>query len=206
MPRPRAAASSRARPTREEREARAEQRAQQHRADLERDPLGVARQVCLSLLELGPRTRAELAAALARREVPEEAAQEVLSRFAEVGMIDDALFSRMWVSSRHRGRGLAGRALSSELRRKGVDEDVVRDAVAELEPEVELATARELVRRRVPATRGLSADARVRRLAGLLARKGYPAGLAFRVVREELAAEGTEVPEVDLDDDGPAGP
>ena len=156
------------------------------------DPEAVARRICLQQLERAPRTRAELRAVLARREVPDDVAERVLGRFAEVGLIDDALFAQLWVSSRHRGRGLAGRALSQELRRKGVEDDVVRDAVDELDHELELATARSLVARRLPATRGLAPDARVRRLAGMLARKGYPAGLAFRVVREALADEGVD--------------
>ncbi len=156
------------------------------------DPVAVARQICLHQLEHAPRTRAELAAVLARRGVPDDAAEEVLGRLSEVGMIDDALFAEMWVTSRHRGRGLAGRALSQELRRKGVDEQIVEEAVQALDPEQELGTARALVARRLPATRGLAPDTRVRRLAGLLARKGYPAGVAFRVVREALAEEGID--------------
>ncbi len=47
--------------------------------------------------------------------------------------------------------------------------------------------------RRLRSTRGLPAEARVRRLAGLLARKGYPAGLAFAVVKQALAQEGEDV-------------
>ena len=101
-------------------------------------------------------------------------------------MIDDALFAQMWVTSRHRGKGLAGRALRQELRRKGVDEPAIADAVAELDPDLELATARSLVQRRLAATRGLAVDARVRRLAGMLARKGYPSELSMRVVREAV--------------------
>ena len=156
------------------------------------DPVDVARQICLSQLEHAPRTRAELAAVLAKRGVPAAAAERVLDRLTEVGMVDDGLFAEMWVTSRHRGRGLAGRALSQELRRKGVDEELVRDAVDTLDPEQELATARQLVARRLPATRGLPPQARVRRLAGLLARKGYPPGTAFRVVRDALAADGVD--------------
>jgi regulatory protein len=156
------------------------------------DPVDVARQICLRQLEHSPRTRAELATVLRRKGVPDDAAEQVLSRFADVGMIDDALFARMWVTSRHRGKGLAGRALSQELRRKGVADDEVADAVASLDPEQELATARALVERRLRSTAGLPTEARVRRLAGMLARKGYPGGLAFRVVKEALAAEGEE--------------
>ena len=162
-------------------------------ADVEADRVGFARTSCLRLLERGPRTRAELAAALANKGVPDDAAEQVLSRFAEVGMIDDALFASMWVTSRHRGRGLASRALSQELRRKGVDGEVAQAALEELDPEQELATARALVQRRLAGTRGLTPDAQVRRLAGMLACKGYPAGTAFRVVREALAEQGAQI-------------
>ena len=165
------------------------------------DPVDVARQICLHQLERAPRTRAQLAARLRSKGVEDDVAEQVLSRFAEVGMIDDALFAQMWVTSRHRGKGLARRALSQELRRKGVGDQEVAEAVAALDPEVELATARALVDRRLRTTQGLPAEARVRRLAGMLARKGYPAGTAFRVVREALAAEGVES-ELALDEPG----
>jgi regulatory protein len=168
----------------------------------EADPESVARQICLHQLEFAPRTRAELAAVLARKGVPGDAAEAVLGRFTEVGLIDDAMFSTMWVESRHRGRGLSGRALQQELRRKGVDEVTAREAVDSLDPQQEEATARSLVQRKLPSTRGLTPDARVRRLAGLLARKGYGAGLAFRIVKEELEAEGEDTRALVLDTDG----
>lgn len=154
------------------------------------DPVDAARQICLNQLEYAPRTRAELATTLRKKGVEDDVAEQVLSRFAEVGMIDDALFAQMWVTSRHRGKGLAGRALSQELRRKGVADETAAEAVASIDREQELETARALVDRRLRSTAGLATDARVRRLAGMLARKGYPAGTAFRVVREALAAEG----------------
>lgn len=154
------------------------------------DPAAVARAVVLRRLTIGPRTRAQLAADLARRGVPEEVGAAVLDRFGEVGLVDDAAFATAWVDSRHAGRGLARRALRHELRHRGVDEDVVGEALSRLDPDEEEATARALVRARLPATRGLDRAARTRRLAGLLARRGYPAGLAARVVREALAADG----------------
>ncbi|MFN2539338.1 MAG: regulatory protein RecX, partial [Mycobacteriales bacterium] len=126
-------------------------------------------------------------------------AHEVLERFEDVGIIDDALFANMWVTSRHRGKGLAGRALSQELRRKGVDDELIREAVTRVDPELEEETARTLVRRKLGSTKGLATDARIRRLAGMLARKGYSGGLAFRIVKEELEAEGTEIPTLDTD-------
>jgi regulatory protein len=161
----------------------------------------VARAICLRLLTVQPRTRAELAAALARRKVPDEAAAAVLGRFAEVGLIDDRAFAEAWVGSRHAGRGLARRALAAELRRRGIDGGTVGEAIATLDTETEERTARELVARRLPSTRQLEPAARVRRLVGMLARKGYPPALAVRVVGEQLATEGVDLGELDGFDD-----
>jgi regulatory protein len=133
-------------------------------------------------------TRAQLAALLARRGVPDEVAERVLNRFGEVDLVDDAAYARAWVESRHAGRGLSRRALAYELRQRGVADADSAEALEAVDSERELAAARELVRRRLPATEGLDPAARTRRLAGLLARKGYSGGLAMRVVREALAA------------------
>jgi regulatory protein len=147
--------------------------------------------VCLRLLTLAPRTRAQLADALRKRGIPDGVADDVLGRFEDVGLIDDAAFARSWVESRHYSRGLAGRALSAELKQRGVAADEIRAAIDEqLGPEAEVAAARRLVEAKLAATRGLPPEQRTRRLAGLLARKGYPAGLAFRVIREAMEAEG----------------
>ncbi|GAA3755066.1 regulatory protein [Spinactinospora alkalitolerans] len=167
----------------------------------EDDPEARARGVCLRLLTSAPRTRAQLAQALRRRDIPEDVAESVLGRFSDAGIIDDAAFAEAWVDSRHAGRGLGRRALAAELRHRGVAEETVRDAVDELSPEQEETAARRLVRRKLAATRGKDTDVRVRRLMGMLARKGYSAGLAYRLVREELEAEGAQVelPEPDPD-------
>ncbi len=163
------------------------------------DPEAVARQVCLRLLAAAPRTRAQLAAALSRRGVPDEAAGAVLGRFADVGLIDDKTFASSWVESRHHGRGLAGRVLAAELRQRGVPDDDIQRALKQLDPEQEVATARALVARRLAATAGQPLPARIRRLMGVLARKGYPQALAYRVVREALEHEGLDPARAGID-------
>jgi regulatory protein len=169
------------------------------------DPEARARQICLRLLTIAPRTRAHLAQALHRRGVPDEAAENVLSRFTDVGLIDDAAFARAWVESRHHSRGLSRRSLSAELRRQGVESDEIREAVETLDPEQEVATARRLVEQKLAGTRGQPPEVRVRRAAGTLARKGYPPGLIFRLIKEVLEQEGprseAESEVLDLDPD-----
>lgn len=164
------------------------------------DPAERARAICLRLLTGTPRTRKQLADALHKREIPSEVAEEVLSRFEDVGLINDAAFADAWVESRHHGRGLARRALARELRTKGVDSTLIEEAVGQLDSEQEEETARELVARKLRSTRGLDRDRRLRRLAGMLARKGYPESMALRVVRRALEEEGESTE--DLPEDG----
>jgi regulatory protein len=155
-------------------------------ADLtpEADPESVARAIALRQLTLAPRTRAQLADAMRRRGVPDDVAQAVLDRFEDVRLVDDGEFARQWVQTRHTGRGLARRALTHELRERGVADQTLREAVDVIGDEQELQAARALVRRRLPGMTGDDPARRTRRLASMLARKGYPAGIAFRAIRE----------------------
>ncbi len=159
----------------------------------EADQEAVARKILLDQLTGQPRSRAELRGRLAARQVPDALAERLLDRFEEVGLVDDQAFARAWVQSRQPGKGLARRALAQELRRKGVDDEVARTALDEVDPEDEVAAARSLVRRRLRTVGGLDRDRAVRRLTGMLARKGYPAGICYRVVREELEAVGHDL-------------
>lgn len=156
----------------------------------EADAEGVARKILLDQLTGRARSRAELAAKLAKKGVPTDVAERLLTRFEEVGLVDDEAFARAWVQSRQVGKGLARRALAQELRRKGVDDRVAQEALDEVDPDDELEAARTLVRRKMRSVERLDRDTAVRRLTGVLARKGYPPGVAIRVVREELETAG----------------
>ncbi len=164
------------------------------------DPESVARGVCLRALTGAPKTRQQLAELLEKRGVPDDAAETVLDRFTEVGLIDDAAFARAWVSSRQSGRGLARRALSAELRAKGVEPEVAAEAVLAVGDDDERETARRLVDRKMGAMRRLDRATATRRLMGMLARKGYNGGLAAAVIREALDDAGSHGAVVGFDD------
>lgn len=151
------------------------------------DPDQVARLICLRRLEAAPRTRSELARTLAERGVPDDSAKRVLDRFEEVGLVDDPLFAQMWVQSRQSGRLLSRRALRHELSRKGVDAETVAEALVQVSDDDERAAAVALAQRKAASLSGLPMQVQVRRLAGMLARKGYSPGLSYEVVREVLA-------------------
>jgi regulatory protein len=152
----------------------------------EPDHEAVARKILLDQLTGRARTRSELADKLAKRNVPTDVATRLLDRFEEVGLVDDAAFARDWVEQRQSGRGLARRALAQELWRKGVDDETASEALDELDPDAEVEAARMLVRAKLRSVRNLDRDKAVRRLVGMLARKGHSSSVAFRVVKEEL--------------------
>ncbi|WP_300404391.1 regulatory protein RecX [uncultured Nocardioides sp.] len=163
------------------------------------DPEQVARTILLDQLTGRARSRKELSDKLRSKDVPEDLATRLLDRFEEVGLVDDEAFARSWVAGRQSAKGLARRALAQELRRKGVDDEVAREALDELEPEQEEQAARTLVRKKLRSLSRVDDVTATRRLVGMLARKGYGSGMAFAVVRDELSRAGRDDPTDDGD-------
>lgn len=162
----------------------------------EADPEVVARKILLDQLTGQARSRSELAAKLAKKGVPGEVAERMLTRFEQIGLIDDEAFAAMWVESRQAGKGLARRALAHELRRKGIDDQVASHALEAVDADDELDSARTIVQRKMRSLHRVDRNTAIRRLIGVLARKGYSPGVAMRVVREELDAVGHDTDDV----------
>jgi regulatory protein len=152
------------------------------------DPEQVVRTILLRRLSAAPRTRADLERDLARRGTDPQIAAAVLDRFEEVGLVDDQAFARMWVESRHRNKGLARSMLRRELTDRGVDRASVDEAIAQIDDEAEWQRAREFARTKFRIRPGDDHVKAMNRLAGQLARKGYPPSVCFAVAREVSAA------------------
>jgi regulatory protein len=149
-----------------------------------------ARNVCLRLLTARARTRAELEGHLAKRGYPEDVTARVLDRLTQVGLVDDADFAEQWVQSRRRNAGKGKRALAAELRTKGVDNEVITAALADIDAGAERQRAEQLVADRLRRERLGDDDTKLaRRLVGMLARRGYGETMAFDVVKLAIANE-----------------
>jgi len=169
----------------------------------EMDSAEQARQLCLRLLTGRPRTRAQLAEAMHRRGVPEGRGRHGPGPLHRGGPDRRrCVRPRLGRVQGTTAGGLARRALSAELKQRGVDGEDISAAVSALDLADEIDTARRLVAKGLAASRGKPLPTRVRRLVGLLARKGYPAPIAYRVVREALDQEGADAAAagIDLDD------
>ena len=155
--------------------------------DGEPDAYDVARQIVLRQLSLAPKSRQQLRDKLRARNCPDDVAEAVLDRMTDVGLVDDEAYAGMLVRSQQAGRGLAKRALARELRTKGVDDETARATLEQIDPESERDRAAQLVAKKLRSMHGLEPLVQKRRLAGMLARKGYPADLAMAVIREAIA-------------------
>ena len=150
-----------------------------------------ARALCLRLLTARARTRAELAGQLTKRGYPDEVSSRVLDRLAQVGLVDDADFAEQWVRSRRVNAGKGKRALAAELRTKGCarrgDHRRAGRHRRRRRARAGRATGRDKLRRE---RLNEGDDAKVmRRLVGMLARRGYGQTMAVDVVSTELAGE-----------------
>jgi regulatory protein len=150
-----------------------------------------ARNLCLRLLTARARTRAELEGQLTKRGYPDDVSQLVLDRLAQVGLVDDEDFAEQWVRTRRVNAGKGKRALAAELRTKGVDNDVIATVLADIDAGAERERAEQLVRDKLRREKlGEDDDTKVmRRLVGMLARRGYSQTMAFDVVKTELVGE-----------------
>ena len=161
----------------------------------EPDPRDVARQIVLRQLAMAPRSRAELMKKLAQRGCSAEVADAVLDRMTQVGLVDDEAYAHMLVRTQQSGRGLARRALARELRTKGIDGDLADEALSDISDEDERDRARALVDKKLRAMHGLGIDVQTRRLAGMLARKGYSPTMTYTVIREAMADSPEHLPD-----------
>ncbi|HEX6348668.1 MAG TPA: regulatory protein RecX [Candidatus Dormibacteraeota bacterium] len=112
-----------------------------------------------------------------RRGHPEPEVTAALERLRQGGYLDDAAYARALVGRRSGGRG--ARAIASELAAKGVDREVVRDALAELSYEDQLQAARALAGR---LRRAGPMD--FERLGARLLRRGFSVEVARAALRD----------------------
>lgn len=160
------------------------------------------REAAVRLLAARPRTIAELRDRLRRAGVPAEAAAAVVGDLADAGYLDDLEFARSWVRGRLATRPSGLLRLRSELREKGVAGSLIEQAIREVHGEEDVAAAeerraRDVAARRLPAYAHLAWDIRVRRLAGVLRRRGFAAHTIAQVLRTVPGREAAGGPASD---------
>ena len=146
-----------------------------------------ARNVLLYQLGRSMKTRYQLEQIMHKREIPAEVFEPILDRFTEAQLIDDEAFAKAFVSSRLNQRGKSLSAIRRELRQKGVSDELIEAATAEIDAAQELEVAIEVAINRNRRLSGLDDRTRRRRLTGLLQRRGFSGPVLSRALREAEA-------------------
>lgn len=152
-------------------------------AQEEHDALSMARNIALRQLSHSPKTRLQLEQALTKKGVTPELVKEVLDRLTEIGLVDDQAYAHQFVRSRCMSKKISRSSLMRELRAKGVSDELAQLAIADISDEDEYQLARDAAEKKLRSMRGLTEQVVVRRLFGMLARKGYSSGVAVKVVK-----------------------
>jgi regulatory protein len=148
-----------------------------------------ARNILLFQLGRSMKTEHQLRLLLAKREIPTEVVEPLLTRFVEAQLIDDALYARSFVSSRLAAGGKSISMLRRELKLKGVSDELIQDALSDLDAEQEFEIALKLARSRAARTSSLEPEKRRRRLLGVLMRRGFSGAVASRAMSQVLSEE-----------------
>ncbi|NLF30732.1 MAG: recombination regulator RecX [Planctomycetes bacterium] len=170
-------------------------------AEQEKAKAGV-RKRALGLLDQRARSRQELRGRLIDAEFDPGTVDEVLDDLARAGLIDDAAFAREWVRQRHARRGKSATVLDRELREKGVDAAIRAEALEQIDAEDEAATARKFAEKKARSIREVPGDRQeyqkaLRRVVGVLARRGFPTGMSMQIAGEALDARIADLSETD---------
>lgn len=155
------------------------------------DQVSLARNIVLNQLNFMPRSRKELETTLIKRKIEPEVAKQVLDRFVEIEIVDDAAFAELLVRSRCNTKRVSRSVLRQQLRQKGIDQEIIDEALLAVTDADELRMATQLVEKKLRAMTQLAPEVRKRRLFGLLARKGYGTAIALKVIND-LQTSGSD--------------
>ncbi|AHI23003.1 recombination regulator RecX [Corynebacterium vitaeruminis] len=145
----------------------------------------------LLLLDQRARSREELHRRLVKLEFEPALVGGVLDDLQRAGLINDSDFAAEWVRQRSARRGKSRRALAEELKAKGVDSSTRAEALSQISDADEQSTARALAEKKVRSLRSVPADRGeydkvLRRVVGMLARRGFGSGQALAVSKRAL--------------------
>jgi regulatory protein len=151
--------------------------------DLNERELTRARNAAYRSLTYRSRSHAELEQKLREKGYNEAVIEAVLADLERLGYVNDRQFAGQWADGRLRLRGFGRRRIEQELRRKGISQEVIREAIAEaVPPDDEREAAVKAAEKKLRAMLSVGPEVRRRRLAGFLERKGFSSEITRSII------------------------
>lgn len=155
----------------------------------------------LRLLDQRMRSRKELVERLeAVEEFPTSMIEEVVDDLTRSGLVNDELFASEWVRQRFASRGKSKMVLNRELQEKGIDASLRSDALEQITHNAEEEVARKLAAKKAATIKTVAPDFNtkqkdLRKVVGVLARRGFPSELSMSIARDQLEERYRELEE-----------
>jgi len=137
----------------------------------------------LRFLSYRPRSEKEIMDFLVRKQAGEETSKMVMARLKDLGMVDDKAFSAWWLEQRKTFRPKGKRLLVMELKRKGVNREIVDQLLENQTEEDELETAKKILAKKANRWQGLSSLEFKKKAGEFLLRRGF----SWETVNEAVA-------------------
>ncbi|RXZ46044.1 regulatory protein RecX [Agromyces binzhouensis] len=134
----------------------------------------------------------EVRAILIEHGLDEGEVEEWIERYARLGYLDDRRLAEQLVHSHGVRRGRGSGAVLHELGRRGIEDELAREAIDTLDPDVEFEHALLIAERRARQLGGLDRRVAERRLSAFLMRRGYGSDLVRRAVAAALDGDDAE--------------
>ncbi|MBT3188946.1 MAG: RecX family transcriptional regulator [Anaerolineae bacterium] len=141
------------------------------------DELEMAYLRAINFLSYRSRSSREIRQNLRKYEVPEPLIEPVIERLEEKNFLNDKEFAQNWVENRNTFRPRGRRALSIELRQKGISDETIQTTLDELVDEEKLVYQAGIKKARKLARRELEWQDFRKKLAAFLARRGFNYGI-----------------------------
>ena len=127
----------------------------------------------LRYLATRPRSIKEMRDYLLRKQFSEVDIDLSITKLVQQNYLNDHDFARLWVDNRMRLNPKSSSVLKAELIKKGVDKDIISEAVANVSHQDQLSSLISIIESKAHQTR----YAQKQKMIELLARKGYSYGL-----------------------------
>lgn len=144
-----------------------------------KDEIEQAYQRALNFLSYRSRSEQEIRLNLQKHQIPEIIIKSVLEKLQEGSLVDDRKFAQQWIENRNAFHPRGKRALSSELYRKGISNQIIEETLQDINEE-ELAY--KFARKIVGKFKTLDKSAFQKKMYGYLSRRGFNYSLSKEVV------------------------
>ncbi len=152
-----------------------------------KDAIVKAIDVAANLLSYRPRSTDEIRQKLAKKGYDEFVIETAIDRMVNLKYLDDHAFARFWIESRNRSKPRGKRALSYELRNKGVADAIIRELLEDMVDEE--SGAYEAAQKRIRRMRGKTEREFKQKVGAFLQRRGFnyeSVNQALTTIIEEL--------------------